>query len=414
VQRDILFQGVAAPLRLLDADVVLPLLPMIVVGWPFRVVEPGDTPPFFTITGRPDAPLLRCESHVEDRPAQDWDPLNALCDAMAGLAVALPLSDPRLICLHAAGVEIGGRLVVFPNIRRAGKSTLSAAFARAGHRVFSDDVVPLSFPQGGPALGHAMGTAPRLRLPLPESLPAGFRSWAEAVPGPRNRQYHYLPIAGQPTHGETLPLGAFVLLDRRDEPVEAELFPVRADAAMDALLHQNFTRDRHSGEVLDVMAATLRVASVWRLIYADLDDAVACLEAGFAGWTGADVAGGEVRLFRAPGFDVQVGVLAGAVGTAVVQRPGCVARRIGEVLYLADPEGRAIQRMDPLAAAIWEMLEEPVLPEELEQALAEAFPDTPRDRIAADLFALLAGLAAAGLIEEPGEGWSDLSTVDNP
>lgn len=402
MQRDILFQGVAAPLRLQGADVVLPLLPDIVVGWSFRIVEVGNTPPFFTITGRPDAPLLRCESHVEGRPAQDWDPLNALCDAMAGLAVALPLSDPRLICLHAAGVEIGGRLVVFPNIRRAGKSTLSAAFARAGHRVFSDDVVPLSFPQGGPALGHAMGTAPRLRLPLPESLPAGFRSWAEAVPGPRNRQYHYLPIAGQPSHGETLPLGAFVLLDRRDEPVEAELFPVRADAAMDALLHQNFTRDRHSGEVLEVIAASLEAAPVWKLVYADLDGAVACLKAGFRAWA-VPVEGGAERRFGPAWMDYRPGPL----GRTVVQRAGVVERWIGEVLYLADPEGRAIQRMDALAAAIWAMLEEPAAPEELEEALVEAFPGTPRERIAGDLQALLERLWEAGLV-----GAGDVSTVD--
>jgi hypothetical protein len=87
-----------------------------------------------------------------------------------------------------------------------------------------------------------------------------------------------------------------------------------------------------------------------------------------------------------------------------VQRGGGVARWIGETLYLADPEGRAIQRMDPLAAAIWGALEEPTTAEELEEALVAGFPDTPRERIRADLRGLLAGLAEAGLIGAPLRG----------
>jgi hypothetical protein len=74
------------------------------------------------------------------------------------------------------------------------------------------------------------------------------------------------------------------------------------------------------------------------------------------------------------------------------------------VLYLADPEGRAIQRMDPLAAAIWEMLEEPATPEELEKALGDAFPETQREQIAGDVRGVLAGLAEAGLVGAPSDG----------
>lgn len=395
VLRDIFFQDVGTPLRLDGADVVLPLLAEVAAGWLLRLAgaDLGATP-FFTITGLPGDTKLRCESGVEIRSPQLWDPVNAVCDAMASLAVAWPLFDPTLITLHAAGVEMSGRLVVFPNIRRAGKSTLSIALARAGYRVFSDDVVPLSFPVAGPAVAHAMGLAPRLRLPLPESLPADFRAWAEAVPGPRNRQYHYLPLAGQPQHGERLPVGAFVLLDRRDEPTVARLTPVPPDAAMDALLHQNFTRDRHSGEVLEVIAATLARTPVWQLTYADLGGAVGCLEAGFTDVVPATSLGGQARRFGVPVLDFR----AASVEGQVVQRAGCVERWIGETLYLADPAGRAIQRMDALAAAIWAMLAEPVTPEELEEALSEAFPETPREMIAADLSRLLSRLAEAGLV----------------
>jgi hypothetical protein len=245
-----------------------------------------------------------------------------------------------------------------------------------------------------------MGVAPRLRLPLPEDLPAVFRTWVESIPGPRNRQYHYLRLPGQPAHGETLPIGAFVLLDRNDAPAPACLTPVQPDAAMDALLHQNFTRDRHSGEVLAAMAATLSATPVWRLTYSALDEAVSCLEAHFDEWPVADAPDGAERRFEGARLDYRSMPL----GPRVVQRRGRVERRIGEVLYLADPEGRAIQRMDPLAAAIWGMLEEPATPGELEETLVEAFPDTPRERIGTDLRALLLRLAEAGLIGASVEG----------
>ena len=163
--RDIFFQGVTAPLRLDGAEAVIPLLQEIAAGWPFRLAQADPAVvPFFTIRQIEGDARLRCESHAEDRPPQLWDPVNAVCDALASLAVALPLSDPRLICLHAAGGAMSGQLVVFPNIRRAGKSTLSVALARAGHRVFSDDVVPLSFPSEGPAVAQASVTQLQARI----------------------------------------------------------------------------------------------------------------------------------------------------------------------------------------------------------------------------------------------------------
>jgi len=401
VTLDIVFQGMDAPLRLHGAKDVLALLPKVVAGWPFdcRVAGPGAVP-FFSIRSVPDDPLLLCQSHVEAKPARRLDPLNALCDAMAALGLALPAEDDRLICLHAAGVAMAGRLVVFPSVRRAGKSTLSVALARGGHALFGDDVLPLSFSVENHVRGHAMGIAPRVRLPLPDTLPGDFREWVDKVDGPRNRQYKYLALAGQPLQGMSLPVGAFVILDRQDDPVSAHLAPVTPDIAMDALLHQNFTRDRHSADILRAIAAALSSRPVFRLAYADLSDAVACLEAAFARWPDGDPpdAAGPAQRFRSADFTG--GRRARPMpDSAVGQRRGTLVRAIGDRLYLADAEGRAIHRLDPLATVIWEVLEDATTARELEEMLAAAFPDTGRDRIAADLRRILERFAEAGLIE---------------
>lgn len=56
---------------------------------------------------------------------------------------------------------------MFPESSKAGKSTLTVAFAAASYRVFGDDVLGLTA-QGE---GVAMGVAQRLRLPLPDIFP---------------------------------------------------------------------------------------------------------------------------------------------------------------------------------------------------------------------------------------------------
>ncbi|MCX7890430.1 MAG: PqqD family protein [Rhodobacteraceae bacterium] len=373
----------------------------MISGWPFDARAPGDSAaPFFSIRAAEAEGQYSCECHVEARPVRRFDGVNALCDAISALAIALPAEDDRLICLHAAAVGMAGRLVVFPNVRRAGKSTLAAALAGRGHPLFSDDVLPLLFAGDGTAWGLAMGIAPRLRLPLPETLDPAFRDWAAAVGGPRNRQYQYLRLKDQPPHGEIGPVGAFVILDRRDGRVPAVLTPVAPEAAMDALLHQNFPRDRHSGDVLQAMAGLLAGRSVFRLTYGDLRGAVACLERAFAGWPGERPARRVLpdRHFRLADFGAATPGRIGR-GVPVRQRDDTTEAEIGGTLYLADGAGRAIHRMDGLAALIWGLLAEPTIPEAIAADLAEAFPDMSAARIEADLRRLVDGLAEKGLVE---------------
>jgi len=399
VALDIIFHGLRAPLRLNGGEAVLPILSQVAGGWPHdcRPADPALAP-FFTIKAMVDGPLLQCQSHVEPKPARQLDPVNAVCDAMAALALALPAEDPRLICLHAAGVAMRGRLVVFPSVRRAGKSTLSVALSQAGHGLFADDVLPLSFTPDHHVVGQAMGIAPRLRLPLPDSLPHAFRDRVAADAGPANRQYQYLPFAAQPAQGVALPVGAFVILDRQDDPCPARLAPLSPDVAMDALLHQNFTRDRHSGDILRGLAAALQSLPVFRLCYGDLADAVAGLEKAFAAWpdSAPDVTGAQRRFRLADVASPYAG--ARPTGASFAQGAGTVAAFIGETLYLADAKGRAIHRMDALATAIWEVLADPTPVPVLEDLLADAFPQTARQRIAADLTGLLDRLWQAGLL----------------
>jgi hypothetical protein len=75
---------------------------------------------------------------------------------MFGVPTALCALERGDISVHAAAVEVGGQGVLLAGPSRFGKTTLAAAFARAGHRLLSEDTTvctsrygPAIFP--GPA-----------------------------------------------------------------------------------------------------------------------------------------------------------------------------------------------------------------------------------------------------------------------
>lgn len=213
----------------------------------------------------------------------------------------------------------------------------------------------------------------------------------------KNPQYHYVRIPGQPVHGARFAFGAFVILDRQDDPMPARIEPVSADHAMDVLLYQNFTRDRHSGDVLRGVAAMLTARPVFKLCYSSLEAAVRCLQTAFAGQPEPVEGQPVLRPFRLADLGPYPRC---PISPALRLRaqPGTERQVIGDRLYLADVRGQAIHRLDPLATLIWELLADPATPEELEALLAEAFPGTDRAQIAEDLANLLRKWTKAGLI----------------
>lgn len=62
---------------------------------------------------------------------------------IANTAMALVWMQRGVLVLHGAVVDINGQGVVFVGHSGQGKSTLAAAFARAGHAVCSDDLAPV-------------------------------------------------------------------------------------------------------------------------------------------------------------------------------------------------------------------------------------------------------------------------------
>lgn len=122
--------------------------------------------------------------HVRDGRRIVIAPLDGADDRALRLAVVGPLlgvvlMQRGLFVLHASTVAIAGRAVAFFGPSGRGKSTLSAAFARAGHPLIADDMTVIETSGGSPlvrpgfprvklwpaaagALGHDVGALPRI------------------------------------------------------------------------------------------------------------------------------------------------------------------------------------------------------------------------------------------------------------
>lgn len=195
-------------------------------------------------------------------------------------------ADPHLLCLHAGAVALGSPgagdtpapLFVFPAESQAGKSTLTAALAASGGRLYSDDVLPidLSCPA---ASAVAVGLAPRPRLPLPAALPAELRENLQRRIALANGRYGYVALGREQLAplGEHRPIAAFVRLERAAG--HASLTATPRSEIMTLLLRQNFGARPPAAELVERFAALTATARCWRLRYSDVGEAIALLMA---------------------------------------------------------------------------------------------------------------------------------------
>jgi hypothetical protein len=86
--------------------------------------------------------------------------------------------------------------------------------------------------------------------------------------------------------------------------------------------------------------------------------------------------------------------------SAYRRRAGVSETAVDAELYLVAPGSDDIFHLDPIAAGIWRMLEEPANLTVLQDTLSDAFPDAVPGRIAGDVTAALATLRLQGLVEE--------------
>lgn len=168
--------------------------------------------------------------------------------------------------LHGGSVVIAGRAVVLVGHSGAGKSTLTAALARKGHAYLADEVVAIDG-------NHLVDAFHR---------PIGLRSGGAAALGvhmPDGPYDSILPFRPGPPLGDRAPLGVVVVLRRSETPVGVQLTELNPPQALIELTNQTLGATGGEREMFRRLDEFVRTARVVELIYSDLSEVVAVLEA---------------------------------------------------------------------------------------------------------------------------------------
>jgi len=392
------FAGTDELVGVSDADEVIEHLPAVFPYWPIQELE--DTGSATVLDIAREKGKYRFSVFGQNIGKAQRDALNAACILVAELAWARLRHEPDLLCFHGAAVEIGDGLVLFPNRRRAGKSTLTACLARRGAHVFTDDYLPRTLGEDGRFYGIANGVAPRLRLPIPEGFSAELASWIENNPGPLNKQYKYLSLGADDLarHGARLPVTSVVLLDRQDDPVQPGLTDVGSATVLRRLIVQNFSRSMNPARILALVGRLVDTSNCLSLTYSSADEAADHLLGNARHFKKRPLAEGDTLALPPEKYDFFQDSGVFVAGQRYIRNPETHEQLREGGAFVASPNGPGLHFLEGVALGIWNLYREPVLIGEVVDILAGAFPDQDRDQIAIEAELAVRFLAEQGLI----------------
>ena len=170
-----------------------------------------------------------------------WQPPLTAADAatyLLGPVLAFTMRLRGLVPLHASGVAIDGRAVLFAGDPGAGKSTTAAACAALGFPLLSDDVVPITATDAGPV---AWPGYPRVSL----WADAAEALFADRGPLPRysatyDKRYLDLAAAALPFQRTPLPLSRVLVLAGPAPAGGPAIRPLGAREGLVALLRHTY------------------------------------------------------------------------------------------------------------------------------------------------------------------------------
>ncbi|HET7050598.1 MAG TPA: hypothetical protein VFI54_20205, partial [Solirubrobacteraceae bacterium] len=174
-----------------------------------------------------------------------------VAELLLGPVFSCVLAHRGFTCLHAATVNVAGRVVAIAGSSGAGKSTTALGLVKHGGALIADDVAVLSQDHSAPAVRSG---APRLRV-RPDSAASLVGSYAALDPmwihEERRPQKRYVHVDESTAVADntTWPLDVVYLLTPDDECATPTLTPVRPTEALSRLMAH-----RHMATALDAAA----------------------------------------------------------------------------------------------------------------------------------------------------------------
>jgi hypothetical protein len=200
-------------------------------------------------------------------------------------------------------------------------------------------------------------------------------------------------------HGQTSPIGATVLLDRR-RSASPKLTPLARGRALRQLIIQNFAPDGTSLTTIDRLFSLIETAACFSFTYSKLDQAIDFLRRRFSS---GDAPWQEDRMDQVRG----TGVCEIAVEVAQGQRPrsaqftqmaGVALRAVDNDLFLVKSGDAAVFHLNAVAASLWRILERPTSLASAIDAVQKAFPAADARKVQRDVRNVFDALHKGGLI----------------
>lgn len=194
-----------------------------------------------------------------------------------GLNWSIGRSAHRWVVVHAAVLERGGRALILPAPPGSGKSTLCAALAFSGWRLFSDEFAVLD-----PSTGR-VSPIPRPISLKAASIPIIRRRHSEVVVSAERRDVegvsfvHVRPPADsiRRAHEDAMP--GWVVLPRYVAGRATALERLPKAQALIRIADQSFNYNYLGARGFGCLAELVRRAECYTFEYSDLDDALAVL-----------------------------------------------------------------------------------------------------------------------------------------
>lgn len=386
------FDGLDQPLLLTGCGYLTEDFPILFPEHDYRIGEQDDKP-IFSI--RFDGETYHFSTSWLEEVKCYTDKVEVLCDLISKLAYARSFYDLEALYLHAASVVINGRLVVFPSQFRAGKSFLTACLVAAGHLYLSDDVVPVTLDT---CKGRSAGFAPRLRLPLPDTVDEKSKQFIDSHMALKGKRYAYLGLEQElrVAGDERFDIGAFVLLER-EEGIHAQLEELPVATVFQQLIKQNFAREVDGVRVLSTLTQAVSNAQCIKIRYDRAEEAVRLLTEHFSSWPAKKT---EPLQLNTDEPSLETKTIELVSDDCFVQNMHAQKIGIEGESFLTSPDGKAIYHLNQIGSGIWELLAEPTSKKEIISILETAFPQIQRTTIESDVTKILTSFQSNNLISQ--------------
>ena len=212
-------------------------------------------------------------------PHEDMPPDQGLAVLEWGINLALAMRFHGFLMLHAAALERAGRVLLLPASPGRGKTTLCAALAHRGWRLFSDE-----FGLVRPG-GTQLVPVPR-PMPLKNESIAVIREFAPqaqfgpTIPNTRKGTVVHVkpPRDSVERAAETAPVG-WIVFPRWAAGARQELEEIDKAEAFMALATNAFNYDLLGEPAFETVHALVSAARCFQLVYSDLEATVTALTA---------------------------------------------------------------------------------------------------------------------------------------